>query len=287
MSNALSFRNIESDVTAIRLSSDSSGEIGKILGKEAGLQLLSNLTAKFSEADGCHLFTYRYRDETTDSTLNPGDYLVKLNTGKYLARSAADFESEFIHTENDVLPAKPLNVVDNFVAIMSKKYIDLSISGREDCLERMNLVVEKLRDWYTTKANILTLDFSNYSMISPTDIHLILEPFGKATYMKKNTQIILNFDNNIQSGNTIAARATREIERSKINSFNLVGLQELVGELKLVSRDVRSRITAASFVGNLGAPSAVASSVTEGQWLDIIDDLRNLTGIARNSAVTR
>ena len=282
MTNALSFRNIESDVTAIKLNSASTGEIGKLLGKEAALQMLATFSAIYSEAEACHNYSFRYKDETIDSKLVPGDYLVKLNTGKYVARTPESFESEFIYTDDDIVPIDAKTPLYSFTAMVTKKYVDLAIKDQEDCLARMNLVVEKLRDWYTTRANLITLDFSNYAMISPVDLHHIINPFGKATYMNGDTQITLNF-NNVGP----ESRNVKDLDRSKINSFNLVGLQELIGELKLVDKEVRSKITSASFVGTLGAPSAVASSVTEGQWLDIIDELRNLTGISRNASVTR
>lgn len=276
------YRNIESDVVAHQLTSETTGDIGKMLGGEAVAQLLATLHAEYSDATNCHTYKFRYKDETIDSVLSAGDYLVQLNTGKFVARAAVDFESEYINTDNDIVPIEAANPVDTFTTKMQALYVDLGIADRADCLKKLNLIVEKLRSWYNIKVNLLTLDFTNYAMVSPVELHLIINGFATATYLNKETQIVLALGNLGP-----ASRNVRDLDRTTLNSFNFIGLQELVGELKLTKKDIRDRITSITFAGTNGAPSAVATSVTEGQWLDIIDDLRNVTGMSRNSAVKR
>ena len=49
----------------------------------------------------------------------------------------------------------------------------------------------------------------------------------------------------------------------------------------------RARLVSIRFNANSDDYSAVATSVDEATWMDWIDDIRDVTGIKRNSAVTR
>lgn len=282
MSSAINYTNIESTVTAYQLSSATSNEIGSLLIGEAANSLLASFTANYNNSTGTHTYKFRYKDDSVVSTLNESDYLVLLNTGKYVAYTAKAFEDEYIDTNKDVVPIQAKTPLESFTAFIQKTYTDLAVTDTSDCLTKMPQIVEKLRTWYTDSSDTLTLNFTNYAMVDPKGINKIINPFIKATYVKDTTKIVLSFGNIGPESRNI-----RELDRTNINSFNLIALQELVGELKKLDKNLRSKITAASFIGTNGAPSSVSSAVTEGQWLDIIDELRNVTGIGRNSGVTR
>lgn len=95
MSEFTSFTHVEDTVEAVRLMADTQAAVIEALAPEATSDLFARFHVDFDEAEGCIAVVFRYKTDSTESTLMKGDYLVKLSTGRFVARTEEDFLKEY------------------------------------------------------------------------------------------------------------------------------------------------------------------------------------------------
>ena len=126
--------------------------------------------------------------------------------------------------------------------------------------------------WFDRDKNIITLKLNDQALKDFDDFEILYKGAVRAEGIDDNTTVVLDLTNNA-TGNS--------------NLFNLIALQQLLGIFRRMDKTQRARLTSIKFNANGDDYSAVATSVDEATWMDWIDDIRDVTGIKRNSAVTR
>lgn len=273
------FKNIEAEMTGWCLSADTQTEITEALSKAAQNNMLSKLIVTANEDTGCNDYTFRYKNASIDSTLSAGDYLVKLNTGEYVAYSKEDFEATYVHTDCDptiTITKSPKQALVDFVKAY---YPQAGINSEEDLTSaKLSVVAENLKSWL--KNGVFDIKFTDCAITDPTGLAELLATFTGASFITDEVKFTLNFSNGAYNSDTEP--------NTNPNLFNLIGLQQLYGELRQLKSSVLKRLIGITFqsVGH-DAPSAVAPSVTEAQFYDWVDEIRGIAGITTNSAIKR
>lgn len=262
----------ESEVPAIQLSTDTCPDVSAALGKELEKGLLTTFQAEYDTANRCYNYVFRYKTDSVDSTLEPTDYLVQLNTGNYVVRDAETFAADYIPTykDEDVMPEVPKTPKKALVDFIAKFYPDAGITSEDQLTaEALKTVAEGLKAWYDAESDTLDLKFTDCSIVDPTGLADLMSAFPQASFIKETTKFTLNFNNG----------AWHEGDPNTDNNcFNRAALDILVAEIKKC--DDANRLIGVTFmsVGH-DAPSAIAPSVTDDEWLSFCSDLMSCTGI--------
>lgn len=274
------YSHLESTVEAICLSADTQYDVVTALGTEAEQGKLIKLNIEFNDSAKCYEFTYRYLEETTESRLVSGDYLVRMNDGKYVVQTASDFEQVYlpIFKDNDLLPDHEKTIPENLLEVANEMFPEAGLGSLDDMtLEQRSQFVEAYRKDYDAEQDKFTLKFQDMSLTNFNDLGYALALFPSASYIKKTTKFVLNFNNGI--GDHV---------KGTHNLFNYGALQSLVGELRRMPYDFTIRIVGITFNSADGeAPSAVAPSVTDDQWLTLGGALMAVTGIKAITDIKR
>ena len=86
----------ESVVQAVQLSNETYKSVVEALGHELASGLLASFQATWNSSDRCYDIVFRYKDSTTDSSLVTGNYLVQLNTARYVVFDKETFEADYL-----------------------------------------------------------------------------------------------------------------------------------------------------------------------------------------------
>ena len=265
---------LEEKVEAIQLSPNTQLEVIKALVVDLEGSLLTKLSVEYSSTSKCYEFTFRYKTDSVESVLTVGNFLVRLNTGNYVVRSAEEFLKNYLNTSVDpIIPEdQKQSPKQSIVSFIKKFFPDAGINTEADLTpEAMKQVVEGMKGWYDAKNDVFDIKFCDCGIVDPTGIADMMKSFPQASYMKDTTTFTLNFNNG----------AWKEGDPNIYpNQFNYIGLQQLVGELKKIDTATRTRLTAVTFMSvKQNSPSAVAPSVTEAQWNAFCDEMIRVTGV--------
>lgn len=180
----------------------------------------------------------------------------------------------------------PDQFVDNFMISVTTggKFVEGSgdptplTSFTDTILEQ---AAETLNSWYNPAANIFTVNAVSMGITSTDGFSRILEKFMGASFLNKDTKIVLNFSNN---------RIDPESDVYP-NVFTIAGLQELSYEIRKLPASIRTRIVEINFTSVDGtAPSAVATSVTkytEAYWNDFVETVIRITSSQQPSQIKK
>ena len=262
------FTAVEDKVTGWQLSSETQNEIIEALSKEAQSGLLAKLSMTYNKNADCNEFVFRYKSDSNESTLSVGDYLVELNTGNLVVKSAKDFEANYMHTDCDPIQNHNQSIVDAVIGLFK----DHGVATKDAyTIQNVSAAVHSA-GWFDRDKNIITLKLNDQALKDFNDFEILYKGAVHAEGIDENTTVVLDLTNNA-TGNS--------------NLFNLIALQQLLGIFRRMDKTQRARLTSIKFNANGDDYSAVATSVDEATWMDWIDDIRDVTGIKRNSAVTR
>lgn len=272
----------ESVVQAVQLSSETYKAVVEALGKELANGLLASFQATWNSADRCYDIVFRYKDSTTDSSLVTGDYLVQLNTARYVVYDQETFEADYLPTyqDEDAMPKHPQTPMEAMVTFIQKYFPDAGVTGVGD-LTSANLgkVLEGLKDWYDTETDQFTIHFDHCGIVDPTGMADFFAAFPQASFIKDTTTYKISFVN----GGVKESDANTEN-----NLFNYAGLQILLGEFNKIDTTLIKKLTELDFSSQDDiAPSAIAKSVTDSQWLSWCQDAMSVTGIASSGYIHR
>lgn len=272
------YKHIEADIDVYKLAADSQAEITDVLSKQAQYGLLSELHITYNSDVGCNEFSFRYKSQTTLSTLTVGNYLVELNDGTYIVKDASTFETEYIDVDCEATQAVIQSVDEAILGLVEKDMTDLGLTSTTELdATAYSKIVEKLSSW--KKGNVVTINLVSCGISEPVGLNKLLTAFAGASFVDENTTFTLNFNNN---------KASTTYPVVSINLFNLIGLQQFIAEFRKVEKEVAAKVTAMTFISeDEDGISAVGTSVSESQWLDWIDDVRAVTGINSNKAISR
>lgn len=280
MASFNNYSHQESVVQAIQLSPDTCPAISQALGDELEKGLLNTFQAEYSSTDRCYTYVFRYKTDNVDSTLEIDDYLVQLNTGNYVVRDAETFEAEYMPTykDEDVMPEVPKTPKKSLVDFISKFFPDAGITDESQLTsDKLLTVAEGLEDWYDAEQDVMDIKFTDCSITDPTGLSDLLKAFPQASFIKETTKFTLNFNNG----------AWHEGDPNNDNNcFNKAALDILIAEIKKC--DTAKRLIGITFmsVGH-DAPSSIAPSVTDSEWLNFCSEAMGCTGIASVGDVKR
>lgn len=256
------FTALEDKVTGWQLSADTQNEIIEALSAEAQAGLLALLKITYNADEECSEFVFRYKSNTLDSELKVGDYLVQLNSGEFVKKSASEFEANYLHTDCDAKQTVTKVFKD---AVMEK----FSVTADQYTIQDLPAILEAAGVYNATEDKIV-LDLRDLGLNEFSGFEILYKAAVHMASVKDTTTV------KILLGNTSEA---------SINLFNLIALQNFQGIFARMDKTQRARLIALDFTGN--PTSAIAASVKEATWMDWVDDIRSVTGISRNSAVTR
>ena len=262
------FTAVEDKVTGWQLSSETQNEIIEALSKEAQSGLLAKLSMTYNKNADCNEFVFRYKSDSNESTLSVGDYLVELNTGNLVVKSAKDFEANYMHTDCDPVQNHNQSIVDAVIGLFK----DNGVATKDAYTIQNVAVAVNGAGWFDKDKNIITLKLNDQALKDFDDFEILYKGAVRAEGIDENTTVVLDLTNNA-TGNS--------------NLFNLIALQQLLGIFTRMDKTQRARLVSIRFNANSDDYSAVATSVDEATWMNWIDDIRDVTGIKRNSAVTR
>ena len=273
MTSFNNYTHQESVVQAVKLDQDTTSDISAALGGELTKGLLASFQATYNSTNKCYEYTFRYKTDSVDSNLTAGNYLVQLNTSNYVVRDAETFEEEYLPTYEDeaLMPSNPQTPMQAMITFIKKYYPDIEITG--DTLDSVQLgqVLEGLKSWYNEEADQFTIHFNHTGMVDPTGLADFFKAFPQASYLKDTTTYVLDLSN----GGVVESDANTEN-----NLFNAAGLDQLYGELmKLDSAVVKKLVKLDLSSVDDTAPSAVAPSVTDSQWLEFCTNVMSISGI--------
>lgn len=272
----------ESVVQAVQLSSETYKAVVEALGKELVNGLLASFQATWNSTDRCYDIIFRYKDSTTDSSLVTGDYLVQLNTARYVIYDQETFEADYLPTyqDEDAMPKYPQTPMEAMVTFIKKYYPDADISGVGDLTtENLGKVLEGLKDWYNSETDQFTIHFDHCGIVDPTGMADLFAAFPQASFIKDTTTYKISFVN----GGVKESDANTEN-----NLFNYAGLQILLGEFNKIDITLIKKLTELDFSSQDDiAPSAIAKSVTDSQWTSWCQDVMSVTGITSSGYIHR
>lgn len=262
------FTALEDKVTGWQLSSDTQAEIIDALSKEAQAGLLAKLAMTYNKNTDCNEFVFRYKSDSNESSLSVGDYLVALNTGTLVVKGAKEFESNYIHSDCDPVQSHNQSLVDAAISLFK----DYGITSQADyTIQNLAVAIQKA-GWFNSEKNVITIKLNDQALKDFDSFEILYKGAVHVEGIDENTSVVLDLSNNT-TGNP--------------NLFNLIALQQLLGIFARMDKTQRARLTSIKFEADGDDFSAVATSVDEATWMDWIDDIRDVTGIKRNSAVTR
>ncbi len=259
MSDFVNYTHLECTVPAIQLSAETENTIASVLTDEAINQLLASLTIKISKS-GVKEFTFRYKTNSTELTLTEGNYLVQLNDGCYTVVSASTFESEYIATSTD-----PIIAAEDSLTVMEslKVKLESNVISSEDITAYIALSKDTN---YDATNDVLKLDLTNSAITNPTGLSAYLIAASKVDFLTENTKFFLD----------LSTTGT-----NKINFFNQLSLDLLLGELKIATSAVAKRIN------KLSLKDSVSANVTETKWEAFKDALCLKTSIQHDSDIIK
>lgn len=180
----------------------------------------------------------------------------------------------------------PDQFVDNFMISVTTggKFVEGSgdptpLTAFTDTI--LEQAAETLNSWYNPATNAFTINAVSMGITSVNGLSWIVEKFMHASFLNKDTKIILNFSNNhINPEAGIYP-----------NLFTIAGIQELCYELRKLPAATRTRIIEINFTSVDGsAPSAIAPSVTkytEAFWNDFTDTVIRITSTQQPSQIKK
>lgn len=272
----------ESVVQAVQLSNETYKSVVEALGHELASGLLASFQATWNSSDRCYDIVFRYKDSTTDSSLVTGDYLVQLNTARYVVFDKETFEADYLPTYKDeaAMPKNPQTPMEAMVTFIKKYFPDSGITDVGD-LTSANLgqVLEGLKDWYNADTDQFTIRFDHCGIVDPTGLADLFAAFPKASFIKDTTTYKLSFVN---------GGVTESDANTENNLFNYAGLQILLGEFNKIDSAYAKKLVDLDFSSQDSiAPSAVANSVTDVQWSSWCQDVMSVTGIISTGYIHR
>lgn len=274
------FGHIESTVSAIQLSPETQYDVLMLLGAESEQHKLITLHMEFDTSQNCIIFTYRYLEDTVDSKLELGDYLVRLNAGNYVVMSEEEFNSQYIpvYKDQDLIPPSPLTVAEATLQFLHTKYPDDFSTIDDITTEKLVPVVEAFRPWYNKETNNFDIKFTDCALIDPAGLNNVIKVFPEATFIQNDSTFSLNFSNG-NYGNP----------KQQQNLFNYTALQTLIKELQKLDSNFAKRITSFNFMSaDAGIThNAIAPSVTDDQWESIVTLLMSVTGVKKRLNIRR
>lgn len=272
----------ESVVQAVQLSNETYKSVVEALGHELASGLLASFQATWNSSDRCYDIVFRYKDSTTDSSLVTGDYLVQLNTARYVVFDKETFEADYLPTYKDeaAMPKNPQTPMEAVVTFIKKRFPDADVTDVGD-LTSANLgkVLEGLNDWYDADTDQFTIHFDHCGIVDPTGLADLFAAFPKASFIKATTTYKLSFVN---------GGVTESDANTENNLFNYAGLQILLGEFNKIDSAYAKKLVDLDFSSKDSiAPSAVANSVTDVQWSSWCQEVMSVTGIASTGYIHR
>ena len=272
----------ESVVQAVQLSNETYKVVVEALGKELANGLLASFQATWNSTDRCYDIIFRYKDSTTDSSLVTGDYLVQLNTARYVVFDQETFEADYLPTYMDeaAMPKHPQTPMESMVTFIKKYYPDAGVNDVGD-LTSANLgkVLEGLKEWYNAEADQFTIHFDHCGIVDPTGLADFFAAFPQATFIKETTTYKLSFVN---------GDVQEEDANTENNLFNYAGLQILLGEFNKLDSAYAKKLVDLDFSSQDDiAPSAIANSVTDAQWSSWCQEVMSVTGITSTGFIHR
>lgn len=257
------YTHIEEYVEAVQLTPETQETVVKAFNEPASRLEFSKLNIVYNVQEACYEFVFRYKEDSVDSTLKVGDYLVRLNQGNYTAMTEADFKAQYIHTAVDpIIPAADIRTAKGAVVEFIQAYFpSAGIKSEEDLTEEnLRAVSNGLLSWYDAPTNTFHVKFNDCGMVSFQGFADLLKAFPAANFMKDDTVFVLEFPNGNYDPTSI---------HKTPNMFNLIALEGLIGELKKLSPEILRRVVGIDFLSYKdGTPSAVAPSVTDEQFYD-------------------
>ena len=272
----------ESVVQAVQLSNETYKSVVEALGHELASGLLASFQATWNSSDRCYDIVFRYKDSTTDSSLVTGNYLVQLNTARYVVFDKETFEADYLPTYKDeaAMPKNPQTPMEAVVTFIKKYFPDAGITDVSD-LTSANLgkVLEGLKDWYDEDTDQFTIHFDHCGIVDPTGLADFFAAFPKASFIKDTTTYKLSFVN---------GGVTESDANTENNLFNYAGLQILLGEFNKIDSAYAKKLVDLDFSSKDSiAPSAVANSVTDVQWRSWCQEVMTVTGITSTGYIHR
>lgn len=272
----------ESVVQAVQLSNETYKSVVEALGKELANGLLASFQATWNSTDRCYDIIFRYKDSTTDSSLVAGNYLVQLNTARYVVFDQETFEADYLPTYKDetAMPKHPQTPMESMVTFIQKYYPDAGVTGVGDLTtENLGKVLAGLEDWYDSEADQFTIHFDHCGIVDPTGLADFFAAFPQASFIKETTTYKLSFVN----GGVLESDANTEN-----NLFNYAGLQILLGEFNKLDSAYAKKLVDLDFSSQDEiAPSAIANSVTDTQWSSWCQEVMSVTGITSTGFIHR
>lgn len=272
----------ESVVQAVQLSNETYKSVVEALGHELASGLLASFQATWNSSDRCYDIVFRYKDSTTDSSLVTGDYLVQLNTARYVVFDKETFEADYLPTYKDeaVMPKHPQTPMEAVVAFIKKRFPDAGVADVGDLTSaKLGKVLEGLNDWYDADTDQFTIHFDHCGIVDPTGLADLFAAFPKASFIKNTTTYKLSFVN---------GGVTDSDANTENNLFNYAGLQILLGEFNKIDSAYAKKLVDLDFSSKDSiAPSAVANSVTDVQWSSWCQEVMTVTGITSTGYIHR
>lgn len=271
------YKNYEDYVEATQLTPASQATVVKALNWPATRLELSKLEIVYNVSEGCYELVWRYKDESTDTTLNVGDYLVCLNNGKFTSYTASEFNKQYFNVSVDeIIPAQDQQTVEE--AIINYVKAQLGVDVEEITPAIMKSVANATADNYDSVKNIYTIKLSDMGLCDPTGIANVINSWTKAAFLNEDTKFVINLGNGFGGDNGF----------NKDNRFTQIELMLLVRELKQVPVDFVNRIESFDFQGVNGHVSAVSASTTDEMWENFCLTLMGLCrGVSSMSKIRR
>lgn len=284
--NFSQFTHIEESVNAIRYSSETQSLALEVLGEQVAALLMSKFLAEQDLISGMFNVTFRYKTDTVEQTLTDGNYLVQLNAGQFVVMTEEDFTKSYTNTSVD--PIIPVSKQRIFEDVMFEYFNSMSLGvtvSKDDYVtkETAAKIAEVLVPlWYVSNENTFYIKCHDAGVVDPTGLGKTMDYMKDFTPegLNENTTFIISFNN----GDYADMEEEEEHAEHQINLFNYIGMEKIIGELRLIDETIRKRITGIQFLSlKAGVQSPIAPSVTEEQWESFISQVQELTSATRSN----
>lgn len=238
---------------------------------------------------------YNIRNEpTVVAEIQPGD----LKSGIYKIETPANCYKLVFDFHSFELPANEFNTIRLLTftggeVVAPPTPVPLTKLSR-DTLE---LVAEKLLDWYDPATNVYTMDLSTAGITDFGGFGRIFKYLMNASFINPNTKVKINLSNAIQQANvtditlTVGFALGTDYAGQIPNQFDPITLQQMVAEVNKLSKVNADRIIEIDFAPSQPyAVPTIQKCVTANTtllWDEFVENMISLTGISQPSQIHR